>query len=117
MPSRVLGQFRFRGKRHCPLWNRELHNTTGFGTRVPSSRQVELTGQFTQRSQTIRQLVRHVIAAAKEEADVDRATTMLKQIESCGKWLEAANRPKIVQLLGKGLCMTAAKEIDQLPTE
>ena len=83
----------------------------------PRSRQTEVTEQFTQAGQTIRQLARNVIAAAKDEADAGKAMGMLKQIESCGSWLRDPARLSVVQLFGQGMTMMAAKEIEQLSKE
>ena len=80
------------------------------------ARQAELTEQLIQRNQTLRQLARYLIDAAKKETDVAKARDMLKKIEACGTWLQAPST-KLVQQVGKGLSMTAAKELEQLPTE
>ncbi len=83
----------------------------------PRSRQSEVTEQVTQAAQTIRQLARNVVAAAKDEADAGKAMGMLKQIESCGSWLQEPARLRVFQLMGKGVAMMAAEEIDQLSKE
>ena len=77
------------------------------------SRQAELMEQLTQSNQMLRQLARHLVDAAKNEADATKASDILSQVEACGTWLQDPSRTRQVQQLGKGLSMAAARQKEQ----
>ena len=81
------------------------------------SRRNEIIQQVIDINDPIRQLARQVAAEAKQEPDTSKAMSMLKQIDGLGEWLQAPERLRGIQQLGKAMKMMAAREIEQLSRE